>query len=148
MVKTDHILFIAAGAFHMSKPSDLIPELQGRFPIRVELDALTKEDFYRIITEPENALIKQYSALLATENIELNFDNDAIEEITEIAQKVNEMTENIGARRLYTVMERLLDDISFSAPDMKERAITISKEYVRDKLGEFLQKDDLSRYIL
>jgi ATP-dependent HslUV protease ATP-binding subunit HslU len=126
MVKTDHILF----------------------PIRVELDALTKEDFYRIITEPENALIKQYRALLATENIELNFDNDAIEEITDIAQKVNEMTENIGARRLYTVMERLLDDISFSAPDMKERAITISKEYVRDKLGEFLQKDDLSRYIL
>ena len=148
MVKTDHILFIAAGAFHMSKPSDLIPELQGRFPIRVELDALTKEDFYRIITEPENALIKQYRALLATENIELNFDNDAIEEITDIAQKVNEMTENIGARRLYTVMERLLDDISFSAPDMKEREITISKEYVRDKLGEFLQKDDLSRYIL
>ena len=148
MVKTDHILFIAAGAFHMSKPSDLIPELQGRFPIRVELDALTKEDFYRIITEPENALIKQYRALLATENIELNFDNDAIEEITDIAQKVNEMTENIGARRLYTVMERLLDDISFSAPDMKEREITITKEYVRDKLGEFLQKDDLSRYIL
>jgi len=148
MVKTDHILFIAAGAFHMSKPSDLIPELQGRFPIRVELDALTKEDFYRIITEPENALIKQYRALLVTENIELNFDNDAIEEITDIAQKVNEMTENIGARRLYTVMERLLDDISFNAPDMKEKTITITKEYVRDKLGEFLQKDDLSRYIL
>ena len=148
MVKTDHILFIAAGAFHMSKPSDLIPELQGRFPIRVELDALTKEDFFRIITEPENALIKQYKALLATENIELDFDNNAIEEITDIAQKVNEMTENIGARRLYTVMEKLLDDISFSAPDMKEHAITITKEYVRDKLGEFLQKDDLSRYIL
>jgi len=148
MVKTDHILFIAAGAFHMSKPSDLIPELQGRFPIRVELDALTKEDFYRIITEPENALIKQYKALLATENIELDFDNTAIEEITDIAQKVNEMTENIGARRLYTVMEKLLDDISFSAPDMKEHTITITKEYVRDKLGEFLQKDDLSRYIL
>jgi ATP-dependent HslUV protease ATP-binding subunit HslU len=148
MVKTDHILFIAAGAFHMSKPSDLIPELQGRFPIRVELDALTKDDFYRIITEPENALIKQYKALLATENIELGFDNDAIEEITDIAQKVNEMTENIGARRLYTVMERLLDDISFGAPDMKENKITITKEYVRDKLGEFLQKDDLSRYIL
>jgi ATP-dependent HslUV protease ATP-binding subunit HslU len=148
MVKTDHILFIAAGAFHMSKPSDLIPELQGRFPIRVELDALTKEDFYRIITEPENALIKQYKALLATENIDLAFDNDAIEEITDIAQKVNEMTENIGARRLYTVMEKLLDDISFSAPDMKEHSITITKEYVRDKLGEFLQKDDLSRYIL
>ena len=148
MVKTDHVLFIAAGAFHMSKPSDLIPELQGRFPIRVELDALTKDDFYRIITEPENALIKQYRALLATENIELDFNNDAIEEITDIAQKVNEMTENIGARRLYTVMEKLLDDISFTAPDMKEHTITITKEYVRDKLGEFLQKDDLSRYIL
>ena len=148
MVKTDHILFIAAGAFHMSKPSDLIPELQGRFPIRVELDALTKEDFYRIITEPENALIKQYRALLTTENIELSFNNDAIEEITDIAQKVNEMTENIGARRLYTVMEKLLDDISFDAPDMKESTITITKEYVREKLGEFLQKDDLSRYIL
>lgn len=148
MVKTDHILFIAAGAFHMSKPSDLIPELQGRFPIRVELDALTKDDFYRIITEPENALIKQYRALLATENIDLDFTNDAIEEITDIAQKVNEMTENIGARRLYTVMEKLLDDISFSAPDMKEHTITITKEYVREKLGEFLQKDDLSRYIL
>ncbi|HQM25334.1 MAG TPA: ATP-dependent protease ATPase subunit HslU [Syntrophorhabdus sp.] len=148
MVKTDHILFIAAGAFHMSKPSDLIPELQGRFPIRVELDALTKDDFYRIITEPENALIKQYKALLATENIELNFNNDAIEEITDIAQRVNEMTENIGARRLYTVMEKLLDDISFTAPDMKEDTITITREYVRDKLGEFLQKDDLSRYIL
>ncbi|NLW35182.1 ATP-dependent protease ATPase subunit HslU [Syntrophorhabdus aromaticivorans] len=148
MVKTDHILFIAAGAFHMSKPSDLIPELQGRFPIRVELDALTKHDFYRIITEPENALIKQYKALLETENIELDFGQDAIEEITDIAQKVNEMTENIGARRLYTVMEKLLDDISFSAPDMNERTIVITKEYVREKLGEFLQKDDLSRYIL
>lgn len=148
MVKTDHILFIAAGAFHMSKPSDLIPELQGRFPIRVELDALTKDDFYRIITEPENALIKQYKALLATENIELDFNNDAIEEITDIAQKVNELTENIGARRLYTVMEKLLDDISFTAPDMKEHTITITREYVRNKLGEFLQKDDLSRYIL
>ncbi|OPX97927.1 MAG: ATP-dependent protease ATPase subunit ClpY [Syntrophorhabdus sp. PtaU1.Bin002] len=148
MVKTDHILFIAAGAFHMSKPSDLIPELQGRFPIRVELDALTKHDFYRIITEPENALIKQYKALLKTEDIELDFGQDAIEEITDIAQKVNEMTENIGARRLYTVMEKLLDDISFSAPDMNERTIVITKEYVREKLGEFLQKDDLSRYIL
>jgi ATP-dependent HslUV protease ATP-binding subunit HslU len=148
MVKTDHILFIAAGAFHMSKPSDLIPELQGRFPIRVELDALTKEDFFRIITEPENALIKQYKALLKTEDIDLEFEKEAIEEITDIAQKVNEMTENIGARRLYTVMERLLDDISFSAPDMKEKQIVITRQYVRDKLGEFLQKDDLSRYIL
>jgi ATP-dependent HslUV protease ATP-binding subunit HslU len=148
MIKTDHVLFIAAGAFHMSKPSDLIPELQGRFPIRVELDPLTKEDFYRIITEPDNALLKQYRALLETENIDLEFEKDAIEEITDIAQKINEMTENIGARRLYTVMEKLLEDISFSAPDMKERKISITKSYVREKLGEFLEKDDLSRYIL
>ncbi len=148
MVKTDHILFIAAGAFHMSKPSDLIPELQGRFPIRVGLDPLTKEDFFRIITEPDNALIKQYRALLATEDIELEFEKDAIEEITDIAQKINEMTENIGARRLYTVMEKLLEDISFSAPDMTEKKIAITKSYVREKLGEFLEKEDLSRYIL
>jgi ATP-dependent HslUV protease ATP-binding subunit HslU len=148
MVKTDHVLFIAAGAFHMSKPSDLIPELQGRFPIRVELDALTKHDFYRIITEPENALIKQYKALMATENIELDFKKDAIEEITDIAQQVNEMTENIGARRLYTVMERLLEDISFSAPDTEDTKFVITRAYVREKLGEFLEKDDLSRYIL
>lgn len=148
MVKTDHVLFIAAGAFHMSKPSDLIPELQGRFPIRVELDALTKEDFYRIITEPENALIKQYKALLKTEEIDLEFEKEAVEEITDIAQRINEMTENIGARRLYTVMEKLLEDISFSAPDTRERAITITKGYVREKLGEFLEKEDLSRYIL
>ncbi len=148
MVKTDHILFIAAGAFHMSKPSDLIPELQGRFPIRVELDALTKEDFFRIITEPENALIKQYRALLITEDVDLEFERPAIEEITDIAQRINEMTENIGARRLYTVMEKLLEDISFSAPDMKEKKMAITREYVREKLGEFLEKEDLSRYIL
>ena len=148
MVKTDHVLFIAAGAFHMSKPSDLIPELQGRFPIRVELDALNKDDFYRIITEPDNALLKQYKALLATENIELEFEKEAVEEITDIAQKVNEMTENIGARRLYTVMEKLLEDISFSAPDTKEEKIVITKSYVREKLGEFLERDDLSRFIL
>ncbi len=148
MVKTDHVLFIAAGAFHMSKPSDLIPELQGRFPIRVELDALTRDDFYRIITEPDNALLKQYKALLKTESIDLEFEESAIREITDIAQKVNEMTENIGARRLYTVMEKLLEDISFSAPDTKEEKITVTKEYVREKLGEFLEKDDLSRYIL
>ena len=148
MVRTDHILFIAAGAFHMSKPSDLIPELQGRFPIRVELDALTKEDFYRIITEPENALIKQYKALLKTEEIDLEFEKEATEEITDIAQRINEMTENIGARRLYTVMEKLLEDISFSAPDMQKRTIAITKGYVREKLGEFLEKEDLSRYIL
>ncbi|MCX5815677.1 MAG: ATP-dependent protease ATPase subunit HslU [Proteobacteria bacterium] len=148
MVKTDHILFIAAGAFHMSKPSDLIPELQGRFPIRVNLDPLTKEDFYRIITEPDNALLKQYRALLNTEDIKLEFEKEAIEEITDIAQKINEMTENIGARRLYTVMEKLLEDISYSAPDMKEKEITITREYVLEKLGEFLEREDLSRYIL
>ena len=148
MVKTDHILFIAAGAFHMSKPSDLIPELQGRFPIRVELDALNKDDFFRIITEPENALIKQYRALLKTEDVELEFDEEAIREITDIAQRINEMTENIGARRLYTVMEKLLDDISFTAPDLKGQKVVVSKSYVREKLGEFLEKEDLSRYIL
>lgn len=148
MVRTDHILFIAAGAFHMSKPSDLIPELQGRFPIRVELDSLTKDDFYRIITEPDNALIKQYKALLKTEDIELGFDDQAIMEITDISQKVNEMTENIGARRLYTVMEKLLEDISFSAPERKGETIVITKDYVVDKLGEFLERDDLSRFIL
>lgn len=148
MVKTDHILFIAAGAFHMSRPADLIPELQGRFPIRVELDALNKDDFYRIITEPENALIKQYCALLKTEDVDLEFDEEAVREITDIAQRVNEMAENIGARRLYTVMEKLLDDISFTAPDLKGQKITVSQSYVREKLGEFLEKEDLSRYIL
>ena len=148
MVKTDHILFIAAGAFHMSKPSELIPELQGRFPIRVELDALTRDDFYRIITEPDNALLKQYKALLKTEEIDLEFDDEAIREITDISQKINEMAENIGARRLYTVIEKLLEDISFSAPDMRGNKITITRDYVREKLGEFLEKDDLSRYIL
>ncbi len=148
MVKTDHILFIAAGAFHMSKPSDLIPELQGRFPIRVELDSLTRNDFYRIITEPENALVKQYRALLQTESVDLEFEREAIEEITDIAQRVNEMAENIGARRLYTIMERLLDDISFSAPEKKGEKVVITKGYVREKLDQFLKKDDLSRYIL
>jgi len=148
MVKTDHILFIAAGAFHMSKPADLIPELQGRFPIRVELDALTKDDFYRIITEPDNALIKQYRALLKTEEVDLEFDEEAIREITDIAQRINEMTENIGARRLYTVMEKLLDDISFTAPDLKGQKVEVTKSYVREKLGEFLDREDLSRYIL
>ncbi len=148
MVKTDHILFIAAGAFHMSKPADLIPELQGRFPIRVELDALTRDDFYRIITEPDNALIKQYKALLKTEDVDLEFQEEAVREITDIAQRINEMTENIGARRLYTVMEKLLDDISFTAPDLKGQKIDVSRAYVREKLGEFLDKEDLSRYIL
>ncbi len=148
MVKTDHILFIAAGAFHMSKPSDLIPELQGRFPIRVELGPLARDDFFRILTEPENALIKQYKALLATEGIDLEFEKEGILEIANIAQKVNEMTENIGARRLYTVMEKLLDDVSFDAPEMKNKKVAITKEYVKDRLGEFLEKEDLSRYIL
>ncbi|MGD0489025.1 MAG: ATP-dependent protease ATPase subunit HslU [Syntrophorhabdales bacterium] len=148
MVKTDHILFIAAGAFHMSKPSDLIPELQGRFPIRVELGPLRKDDFIRILTEPENALIKQYKALLATEGIELEFGQDGISEIADIAQRINEMTEDIGARRLYTVMEKLLDDVSFDAPEMKEKKVMVTKEYVLERLAEFLEKEDLSRYIL
>jgi ATP-dependent HslUV protease ATP-binding subunit HslU len=148
MVKTDHILFIAAGAFHMSKPSDLIPELQGRFPIRVELGPLKKDDFIRILTEPENALIKQYKALLATEGITLEFGPDGISEIADIAQGINEMTEDIGARRLYTVMEKLLDDVSFDAPEMSEKKVVITKEYVRERLAEFLEKEDLSRYIL
>ena len=148
MVKTDHILFIAAGAFHMSKPSDLIPELQGRFPIRVELTPLTKDDFVRILTEPENALIKQYKALLATEGVQLDFDPDGVTEIADIAQRINEMTENIGARRLYTVMEKILDDVSFDAPEMAGKKVVITKGYVRDRLAEFLEKEDLSRYIL
>ena len=148
MVKTDHVLFIAAGAFHMSKPSDLIPELQGRFPIRVELTPLTKDDFFRILTEPENALIKQYKALLATEGIDLEFEQSGISEIADTAQRINEMTENIGARRLYTVMEKLLDDVSFDAPEMSEKRVVITQEYVKERLSEFLEKEDLSRYIL
>ncbi len=148
MVKTDHILFIAAGAFNVSKPSDLLPELQGRFPIRVELDSLSKEDFYRILTEPENALIKQYKALLATEGVELHFEDEAIWEIAEIAYRVNEQTEDIGARRLHTIMEKLLDDISFEAPDLGEKHIRITKEYVKEKLSDILEDENLSRYIL
>lgn len=148
MIRTDHVLFIAAGAFHMSKPSDLIPELQGRFPIRVELEALTKGDFFRILTEPENALIKQYKALLQTEGVNLEFDHDAILELASIAQQINEMTENIGARRLYTVMEKLLEQISFSAPELQEKDVRISRAYVLERLGEFLEKEDLSRFIL
>jgi ATP-dependent HslUV protease ATP-binding subunit HslU len=148
MIKTDHILFIAAGAFHMSKPSDLIPELQGRFPIRVELGPLGKDELFRILTEPENALIKQYKALLETEGVALDFEQSGILEIADIAQHINEITENIGARRLYTVMEKLLDDVSFDAPEMKEKKVVITKEYVRERLGEFLEREDLSRYIL
>ncbi|MFH2012165.1 MAG: ATP-dependent protease ATPase subunit HslU [Pseudomonadota bacterium] len=148
MVKTDHILFIAAGAFHISKPSDLIPELQGRFPIRVELDSLGKEEFIRILTEPKNALIRQYTALMKTENIDLVFKDDAIGEIAEMASQVNERTENIGARRLYTVMEKLLDDISFDAPDLEDKDIVIDTDYVKGKLADFVKDEDLSRYIL
>jgi ATP-dependent HslUV protease ATP-binding subunit HslU len=147
-VRTEHILFIAAGAFHMTKPSDLIPELQGRFPIRVELDPLKKDDFIRILTEPHNALIKQYTALLSTENIDIEFKEDAIEEIAEIAAVVNEKTENIGARRLHTVLEKLLEDISFEAPERKNGSLTVDKKYVYDKLGDIVKSEDLSRYIL
>jgi len=147
-VKTDHVLFIAAGAFHMSKPSDLIPELQGRFPIRVELEALGKDEFIRILTEPYNALIKQYTALLATEEVTLEFTGDSIDEIAHIAAHVNEKTENIGARRLHTVLEKLLEDISFEAPEMKNGNLVIDKGYVREKLNEIVQDEDLSRYIL
>jgi len=148
LVKTDHILFIAAGAFHVSKPADLIPELQGRFPIRVELDPLHREDFIRILTEPQNALIKQYKALLATEDINLEFTPEAIEEIAEIATLVNQRTENIGARRLHTIMEKLLEDISFSAPEQRGRHILIDAQYVRDRLSTIIKDEDLSRYIL
>ena len=148
VVKTDHILFIAAGAFHVSKPSDLIPELQGRFPIRVELDSLKKEDLIRILTEPENALIKQYTALMETESVKLQFERNAIEEIAEIAALINERTENIGARRLYTIMERLLDEISFDAPEMSGREMVIDAKYVREKLKDFIEDEDLSRFIL
>ncbi|MCX7982119.1 MAG: ATP-dependent protease ATPase subunit HslU [Syntrophales bacterium] len=148
MVRTDHILFIAAGAFSNSKPSDLIPELQGRFPIRVELDSLGKEEFIRILTEPHNALVKQYVELMATEGVKLSFTDDAIAEIAEIAAMVNERTENIGARRLYTIMETLLEDISFDAPEMAGAEIVIDAEYVREKLADIVEDEDLSRYIL
>ncbi len=147
-VRTDHILFIAAGAFHVSKPSDLIPELQGRFPIRVELSSLGKEEFIRILTEPDNALIKQYIALLKTENVELHFTEDGIAEIAEIAQLVNEKTENIGARRLHTVMEKLLEDISFNANELSGKKIVIDAKFVKEKLNEIIKSEDLSRYIL
>jgi len=147
-VKTDHILFIAAGAFHTAKPSDLIPELQGRFPIRVELEALREEDFVRILTEPHNALIKQYTALLKTEGMEVEFTPDAVAEVAHIAALVNERTENIGARRLHTVLEKLLEDISFEAPETPERHLRIDRQYVRDKLSDIVKDEDLSRYIL
>ncbi|MEI8172968.1 MAG: ATP-dependent protease ATPase subunit HslU [Deltaproteobacteria bacterium] len=148
MVRTDHILFISAGAFIATKPSDLIPELQGRFPIRVELDSLGKEEFIRILTEPHNALIKQYIEMMSTEGVRLIFSEDAIAEIAEVAAVVNDRTENIGARRLYTIMETLLDDISFDAPDMEEKEVTIDADYVREKLENIVEDEDLSRYIL
>ncbi len=148
MVRTDHILFIAAGAFHVSKPSDLIPELQGRFPIRVELQSLTVEDFIKILTEPKSSLTKQYIALLDTEGLRLEFTPEALAEVANFAFRVNEGTENIGARRLHTIMEKVLDVISFEAPDMKEKQITIDADYVRDKLTDIVKDQDLSRYIL
>ncbi len=148
MVKTDHILFIASGAFYVSKPSDLIPELQGRFPIRVELSSLTKEDFIRILTEPQNALLKQNIALMATEDVSLEFEHDAVEKIAEIATLVNERTENIGARRLHTIMEKLLEDYSFDAPQLKGKKIVITARYVMEKMEDLLKNEDLSRYIL
>jgi ATP-dependent HslUV protease ATP-binding subunit HslU len=147
-VQTDHILFIAAGAFHLSKPSDMIPELQGRFPIRVELQALSKEDFVRILTEPKNALIVQYTALMKTEGVELEFTKDAIDTIAEIACQINEDSENIGARRLHTVMEQLLEEVSFTAPDLKGQKITVTPEYIEGRLENLLKNQDLSRYIL
>jgi ATP-dependent HslUV protease ATP-binding subunit HslU len=148
MLRTDHILFIAAGAFHVSKPSDLIPELQGRFPIRVELKSLTVEDFVKILTEPKSSLTKQYVALLDTEGLKLEFTPDALEEIAKFAFKVNETTENIGARRLHTIMERVLDKISFEAPELKEKEVKIDREYVGTMLADIVKDHDLSRYIL
>jgi ATP-dependent HslUV protease ATP-binding subunit HslU len=148
MVKTDHILFIAAGAFHVSKPSDLIPELQGRFPIRVELEPLTRADFVRILTEPRNALVKQYIALLGTEDLDVTFTPDAVERIADFAARVNDTTENIGARRLHTVMERLLDELSFDAPDRADKSVTIDEAYVDRMLADIVRNEDLSRYIL
>jgi ATP-dependent HslUV protease ATP-binding subunit HslU len=147
-VRTDHILFIAAGAFHVAKPSDLIPELQGRFPIRVELSSLTRDDFVRILTEPRNSLVRQYRELLSTEKVHLEFTDDGVRAIAEIAATVNERTDDIGARRLHTVMERLLDEISFDAPDLGETHLRIDEPFVRDRLTELVQDEDLSRYIL
>jgi ATP-dependent HslUV protease ATP-binding subunit HslU len=148
MVHTDHVLFVASGAFHMTKPSDLIPEFQGRFPIRVELDPLTRDDFVRILTEPRNALLMQYVALLETEKVRLTFQPDAAEEIARIAAVVNERTENIGARRLHTVVERLLEDLSFDGPELSGKEVKIDAQYVKDKLDAIVQDEDLSRYIL
>jgi ATP-dependent HslUV protease ATP-binding subunit HslU len=148
MIKTDHILFIAAGAFHYAKPSDLIPELQGRFPLREELTSLHKEEFYRILTEPKNALTVQYKALLKTEGVEVDFTKEALEEISAMAEKINEEAENIGARRLYTIMEKILAELSFEAPDQSGRTVVIDREYVVKQLGQVIEDRDLSRYIL
>ena len=148
MVKTDHILFIAAGAFHVSKPSDLIPELQGRFPIRVELQPLGRDEFVRILTEPRSALVKQYTALMSTEGIALSFTPGAISQIADFATRVNERTENIGARRLHTVMEKLLDEISFEGPDLAGKTVEIDEDYVTRMLADIVKNEDLSRYIL
>jgi ATP-dependent HslUV protease ATP-binding subunit HslU len=148
MVRTDHILFIAAGAFHVSKPSDLIPELQGRFPIRVELEALGKEEFVRILTEPRSALVKQYTALMETEGITLVFTDDAVRKVADFAAIVNERTENIGARRLHTVMEKLLDDVSFEGPELAGTRVVIDEDYVSRMLADIVKNEDLARYIL
>jgi ATP-dependent HslUV protease ATP-binding subunit HslU len=147
-MKTDHILFIAAGAFHVAKVSDLIPELQGRFPIRVELESLTEEDLFKILTEPKNSLTKQYQALLQTEGIQLTFTDDAIQEMASLATKINTQQENIGARRLHTILERVLEEISFKAPEMSERSFTIDAEYIKNRLKDVLKDQDLSRYVL
>ena len=148
MVKTDHILFIAAGAFHVSKPSDLIPELQGRFPLLVELQSLTKEDFLRILIEPQNSLTRQYVALMKTEAVELEFTPDALEELAGFAAMVNERMENIGARRLHTIMEKVIEEISFNAPELGDKQIVINAKYVKERLENFVKDVDLSRYIL
>jgi ATP-dependent HslUV protease ATP-binding subunit HslU len=148
IIRTDHILFVATGAFHVSKPSDLIPELQGRFPIRVELSSLTQEDFVRILTEPKNALTKQYQALLETEEVKLTFSDDAVETIARFAAQVNEQTENIGARRLHTILEKVLDELSFEAPELKKKSVTVDRAYVEKHLADIVKDQDLSRYIL
>jgi ATP-dependent HslUV protease ATP-binding subunit HslU len=148
VIKTDHILFIAAGAFHVSKPSDLIPELQGRFPLRAELSALSRDDFVRILTEPKNALVTQYQELLKTEGVTLAFEEGAIHEIATLAEEVNERAENIGARRLHTIMEKLLEEVSFEAPDMRGITVTVTPQMVRERLSDIVKNQDLSRYIL
>jgi ATP-dependent HslUV protease ATP-binding subunit HslU len=147
-VRTDHILFIAAGAFHVSKPSDMIPELQGRFPIRVELKSLTEADFVRILTEPKNALIKQYVALLETEGIQLKFTQDAVQEVARMATEVNSATEDIGARRLHTILEKVLEELSFEGPELKKKKVSVDAAYVRKQLADIVKDQDLSRYIL